>query len=450
MRFLPAYRRIASLGLPILVSQLGAILVAFADNIMVGRYTTEALASASFVNNVFNVAVFCIIGFTYGLTPLVGALFTRREFASIGSMTRIAMWMNTLFTLLVMGIMTVVYLNVDRMGQPAELLPTIRPYFRLYLCGLIPVSLYGVLSQWSYGIGRTALPMWITLAANLINICGNWLLIYGNCGCPELGLYGAGLSTLTARIICPLVLFLIFLRAERFRPYRQGFLHGKSGRGCIGRVWRTSFPVSLQLTFESGSFTAAAIMVGWLGAIPLAAFQIIVIVGTLGFCIYYSIASAITICVANAAGTGSSHQMRHVAWAGYHIILVLAFTSSVIFVCAGRQLMHLFTEDAAVLALASTLIFPLVLYQLGDATQIAFSGALRGTSHVMPMLWIAFISYVVCGLPATYILSKPQVLGTYGAILSFSVALFVAGGLFLYYFLRVTRPRGSHDPSVAA
>ena len=98
------------------------------------------------------------------------------------------------------------------------------------------------------------------------------------------------------------------------------------------------------------------------------------------------------------------------------------------------------TEDAAVLAVSSTLILPLVLYQLGDATQVTFANALRGTSHVMPMLWIAFFSYIVLGLPSTYVLAFPMGLGLWGIVLSFSLSLFTAGGLFFYFFRRATRP----------
>lgn len=103
--------------------------------------------------------------------------------------------------------------------------------------------------------------------------------------------------------------------------------------------------------------------------------------------------------------------------------------------------MHLFSDDTAVLALAGTVIIPLLLYQLGDATQIAFSNALRGTSKVMPMVWIAFVSYMMAGLPSTYLLAFTAGLGIYGLVLSFSVSLFLAAALFLYFFMRATRPK---------
>lgn len=427
------------LGLPILVGQLGNIVVGFADNIMVGRYSTEALASASFVNNMFNTAIFLLLGFTYGLTPLAGALFGNGRLAETGALTRQAVKINIAFAAAVTAAMGIVYFNLDRMGQPAELMPIIKPYYLLYLAGLIPVAVFNVLAQWSYAINNTSLPMWLILGANVFNIGGNYLLIYGNFGAPELGLFGAGLATLAARIGCMAVLIAVMLRARRYAPYREGFLHRPARRGDNRLLWRTSMPVALQMGFESGSFTAAAVMTGWLGAVPLAAFQIIVIIGTLGFCIYYSIGSAITIKVANAAGTGDTGGMRHMAWAGYYIMLAMMTVSSVTFVVAGPAMMHAFTTDPAVLALAGTLLFPLVLYQLGDATQITFANALRGTSRVMPMLWIAFVCYVLVGIPATYLLGIAGGMGVYGIILSFSASLFLAGALFLIFFLRATR-----------
>lgn len=230
----------------------------------------------------------------------------------------------------------------------------------------------------------------------------------------------------------------LFLVRRAFRQYREGFFRGRIGKSKLALVWRTSIPVSMQMTFESASFSMAAIMAGWVGTVALAAYQIIVIVGMLGFCLYYAIGSAIAILVSNEAGKGENGDMRRIAWAGYHVMLALASCSTLTFVLFGKELMLLFTDDPVVIFAAGALIVPLVLYQLGDATQITFANALRGTSHVMPMLWIAFVSYIVIGIPVTYIMAFPIGLETFGIILSFSVSLFLAGGLFLYYFMKAT------------
>lgn len=435
------YRDIIRLGLPILIGQLGMIVTGMVDTKMVGTYSTEALASASFVNNLFNIAIFACLGFTYGLTPIVGSLFTRGLQARIGESVRAGVVVNVIFSLLVTGIMGIIYLNLDKLGQPAELMPLIRPYYLIYLAGLLPVSLFNVFAQWSYGINHTRLPMWIILAANAVNILGNYILIYGNFGFPELGLTGAGIATFIARLLCPVAIIAIFTLKRQWRPYRDGYTARPATMAGLRRIASMSWPVALQMTLESGSFTAAAVMAGWLGTISLAAFQIVIIVGTLGFCVYYSIGSAVSVLVAGQLGRGDAEAMRRVAFDGFRLLLAVATVSSLFFIFCGPWLMQRFTDDPDVIALALTLIVPLVLYQYGDATQINFANALRGTTVVMPMLWIAFVSYIVVGLPATYLLGFTAGLGVRGIIFSFSVSLFLAAALFLIYFIRNSRPR---------
>ncbi len=439
------YISLIKLGLPILIGQLGMIVVAFADNIMVGRYSTAALASASFVNNVFNLAMFACVGFTYGLTPLIGAMFSQQRYTKIGAIIRNGILANLIFAAIVTTIMGILWFNLHRLGQPEELLPLIRPYYLLILAGIIPTALFNVFAQWLFAINNTSLPMWIILAANTINIIGNYLLIYGNLGSPELGLFGAGISTLTSRFFGLIAVIAIFICSKRFRSYRDGFIRSSIERRTLRQVNSTSWPVSLQMSLESGSFTFAAVMAGWLGAISLASFQIIVITGTLGFCIYYSLGNAVSVLVSNRAGLSDNDGMRRVAFAGYHLMLTLATVSSLIFILFEKDMILAFTEDPEVITATMALIVPLVLYQLGDATQINFANALRGTSNVLPMTWIAFVSYVVVGIPATYLLGFPAGLGTFGIILSFSASLFLAAGLFLYFFLKSTRKK---HPSV--
>jgi MATE family multidrug resistance protein len=433
------YAILLKLSLPILIGQLGAIATGFADNIMLGHYSTEALASASFCNNLFNMAIFACMGFSYGVTPLVGALFSNGEASKIGGTVRAAVIMNTVFCVVVMAIMSGVYLNLDRMGQPEELLPLIRPYFLISIIGMLPIAIFNVFAQWSYAINNTKLPMWIVLAGNAINVIGNYILIFGNFGMPEMGLIGAGVSTFIARMIGPITIMVVFFSARKYRSYRDGYTSSRTSAELTRTIWRTSLPLSLQMTFETAAFSIAAVMCGLLGKVPLAAYQIIIITGTLGFCIYYSVGTAVSVRVANAKGRDDNRAMRRSAWAGYHILLVIMCLSSLTFIFLGQPIMSVFTDDPAVLACAVSLIPPLVLYQLGDATQINFAGALRGTANVTPMLWIAFVSYMIVGIPATYALCFTAKLGLYGIVLSFSVSLFMAAALFLHHFLKSTK-----------
>lgn len=454
-QFLADYRKILKLGFPVLVSQIGIIIVGFADNIMVGNYSTEALASASFVNNVFNLPLMAALGFSYGLTPMVGALYTAGDERKIGRLLRAGTVVNLLISLLLILAMTAVYFLLPRLGQPANLLPLIRPYMLIHIAGLLPICLFNAFAQWSYGIRNTAMPMWIMLGANALNIFGNYLLIYGNGGMPEMGLVGAGLSTLLSRVVCTVLIICVFLLKSDYSGYRDGFRIAQGGGELKRRVANMSWPVALQMCFETAAFSGCAVMCGWLGEIEMAAYQIIIIIGTLGFCVYYAMGTAIAVLVSNESAipapqgegfsssfpekrTDAAVRMRRKAAAGYAVILTCCMASSLFFGLGASRVMHIFTSDTAVLAMAGSVILPLVLYQLGDATQITFANALRGTGNVRPMMWISLICYMIVGIPSSYILAFPCGMGLYGIVLSFSISLFLAGALFLYFFLRTT------------
>ena len=433
------YPALIKLGLPILVSQLGMIVVGFADNIMVGHYSTPSLASASFVNNVFNIAILACLGFSYGLTPLVGAMFNQGRLRGIGALMRNGLMINLIFSVLLTLVMGVLYLNLHRLGQPEELLPIIRPYYLIYLAGVIPVALFNVFAQWSYAITNSRMPMWIILVANAANILGNWLLIFGNWGCPELGLLGAGISTLFARLLCMVAIIWIFFWHRSYREYSDGYRQARVTCTEMLHVFRTSMPISLQMTLETSAFSLCAIMAGWIDAISLAAFQIIVITGTLGFCIYYSLGAAIAVYVANAEGAGDRPKVRNVAFAGYQLMLVLMVVSSLVFTFFGNGIMAVFTDDPAVRLVTATLIFPLVLYQLGDATQITFANALRGMSCVRPMMYASFFSYFVVSLPLSWGLGIRMGYGLVGLWYAFPVCLTCAGVLYYLIYRREVR-----------
>lgn len=449
-QFVSDYWRILKLGFPVLVSQIGIIIVGFADNIMVGNYSTDALASASFVNNLFNLPLMAALGFSYGLTPLVGALFTQGDERKIGRLLRAGAIVNAAAGLLLMAVMSGIYFCLPRLGQPANLLPLIRPYMVIQIAGLLPICVFNAFAQWSYGIRNTAMPMWIMLAANALNILGNYLLIYGHGGLPQMGLTGAGLSTLIARVVSMLLIVGVFLLGGKYKEYRAGARESNpaepTGKECR-RVSGMSWPIALQMGFETAAFSGCAVMCGWLGEIEMAAYQIIVTLGTLGFCIYYAMGTAVAVLVSNEAGKEPTPAatipavvgMRRKASAGYAVILTCCLASSLFFGLGARHIMHIFTTDEAVLAMAMSVIIPLVLYQAGDATQVTFANALRGTGNVRPMMWISLLCYMIAGIPSSYLLAFTAGLGLYGIVLSFSISLFLAGILFLLFFLRTTR-----------
>lgn len=439
------YKSLLKLGFPVLLTQIGIIVVSFADTIMVGAYGTDELGAAAFVNNFFMVPTVMLIGFASGLTPLVGALYSRAKNHDAGRTLRAGLRIN----LFVAGALTLIlgalWFSLDYLGQPPELLPLIKDYYLIILASLIPMSIFNACQQMANGVTDTALPMWIILSANVLNIFGNYVLIFGKLGFPELGLVGAGLSTLFARVFGCVVIMIVILRSKRYRCYGEG-LRERGGTHAEGRrVWSTSYPLMIQSGVECFLWAFGAVVCGWFGKIELASYQVVNTMAQLGFMTYMSFGVAVSIRVSNHMGVRDFDGIRRVTKAGLHLILALGTAASLVFLVWGRAIIGLFTPDEEVIACSVTLILPLILYQYGDATQLTYVNAQRGTGFVKPLLWISLIAYIAVGVPLLLLMAWKMELGALGAYYSFSGALFAAAAMLMACFRRTLRRCRAQD-----
>ena len=424
-----------------MIGQLGVIILGFADTMMVGRYGTDELAAAGFVNNLFNLVIVFSTGFSYGLTPLVGGLYGRGEHGGTGRLLKNALAVNASVAVVLMVIMGALYLNVHHLGQPAELLPLIRPYYMVLLLSLVFVLLFNAFKQFSDGITDTLTPMYIMLGGNVLNIFGNWLLIYGNWGCPEMGLLGAGVATLISRVVMLLVFVFIFLHARRYAPSRDGFRNSYVNREDSRSLMRMGMPVGLQMGMETASFSLTAVMVGWIGTAALAAHQVMLTVGQLGFMMYYGMAAAVAVLVSNYHGRGDADSVQRTVSSGFRISLCMAVMVCVPLLVFRGQIGYLFSDDAQVVEMVAMLVVPFVIYQFGDGLQCNYSNALRGISDVKKVSYYAFIAYFLVSLPSAYIFGFVCDWGLTGIWCSFPLGLTTAGTLFYMRFRRsICRP----------
>lgn len=435
------YKELARLGLPIVIGQLGIIFVSFADTFMVGRHGTEELGAASFVNNMFNLAIIFATGFSYGLTPIVGRLFGSGRQREAGGVLKNALLANSAIALLLMAVMWVLYLNIGNLGQPAELLELMRPYYLTLLISMPFILLFNAFKQFADGITDTKTSMWILLAGNLLNIAGNYLLIFGKDGFPELGLLGAGISTLLSRMAMLAIFLAIFFKQRRYRVYTQGFWRAKVTKPQQKELFAIGFPVAAQMGMETASFSLATIMVGWLGTTALASHQIMCTVGQLGFMMYYGMAAAVAVKASNYNGTGDIANIRRTASAGFHLILVMAVIASALIYLLRHRIGGIFTDNNDVAVMVAQLAVPFILYQFGDGLQCNYSNALRGIADVKPVMLYAFIAYFIISLPAGYLFGFVFGWGLPGVWMSFPFGLTSAGVMFYLRFRSTLRRR---------
>jgi MATE family multidrug resistance protein len=427
-------RSLIALGFPIIIGQIGTIVQGLADTIMTGQYSSQALAAAGFVNNVMTLVLIFAMGYSYGLTPVVGAYHARQEHHHIGQSLRCSLQTNGILAAVIVLLMGSLYFFLDRLGQPEELLPIIRPYYLVILVSLPFQILFNAYKQFFDGIGKTQIAMWIMIGANVFNIIGNWFLIYGWGPFPELGLLGAGISTCLSRIGMLLCMTFIFYRSSSFRTYQEGFRLREGNRELRKKLNRLGLPIGLQMGMECASFALCAVMQGWIGTSALAAHQIMTNVASVCYMIYYGIGASVAIRISHFTGLKDTGNVRRCAFAGYRMILFCGVILSSMMVLCRHQISSFFTNDPAVSAIVMSLMVPFVLYQLGDGLQTNFANALRGIADVKPMMRYAFISYIVISLPLSYFLGIQFAWGPVGIWMAFPIALSVAGMLFYWRF----------------
>ena len=227
-----------------------------------------------------------------------------------------------------MAVYAVLYFFLDRLGQPAELLPYVRPYYLINLASIPFVCWLNGLKQLFDATTDTKTPMWILLGGNALNIVGNWLLIYGHGGFPELGITGAGISTLLARITMFLAIALCFMLSRRHRAERAAWSRSRVSRAGMRSLIAIGTPISLQMGMESGAWSLCSIIVGWIGTNALAGHQIMLTASQLFFQFYYALASAVAIRVSLFHGQHDYTGIRRTAWAGCHLNFLIAILVS--------------------------------------------------------------------------------------------------------------------------
>lgn len=438
------YSELLEIGFPIILGQVGVILVSFVDNMMVGQYHTDHFAAASFVNNLFALVYVLGIGFAYGLTPLVTTAWTQKRYAKAGALLRHSVILNLLLALLSCVVMIVLYFNLDLFHLPQELEPIARPYYILQLLSFVFFMSFNAFKQYFDGIGKTSVGMWTIVLANSINIFFNWLLIYGVAGFPEWGLFGAGIATLLSRVVCLLVLVLYFVKGREFIDSVRGFLMMPWSVRNAKRLLKIGIPVGTYSGVETASFTIALLFVTQLGKLPLATHQVLCVVTTIGFFIYYGLGAATTILVSKYRTLNDLKGARAVTNAGLRLCIAAALLAMSVMYLTKDVIARLFTTDTEIIQMTSIALIPVILYQLGDAIQVLYANALRGMEDVARLAIYASLTHLVLEPCLAYYfgfhLGLSESVYQLTAIWSaFPIGLLLLGLCLRHRFLQITR-----------
>ena len=432
--YIPFYKRNLHLAFPIVLSQIGQVMVSLIDNMMVGHVGTTELAAASFANSVFLVGMVFGMGITFGSTPLVGKAFGDNDLKATVVWLKNGVFFHFFAALVLTLLMFGVYLFLPFMGQPPEVLELAQPYFILLCFSYLPFIFFFSFKQFFEGIGNTKMAMHITLTANVVNVLVNYLLIFGKFGFPEMGLNGAGIGTLVSRVIMPIMFVFYISKKSRFLEYFKLAHIEKISKDRIVQLFKIGIPIAFQLIVEVTAFGIGAVMMGWLGETSLAAHQVALGLASFTYMISLGVSQANTIRVSHQIGLKDYRSMKTAAVASTHLVLIFMLLMALLFIGAKNLLPYLFTTDIEVIKIAAGLLIVAAIFQLFDGLQVVMLSTLRGMADVTVPMFIAFLAYLLVGIPTSYVFAFVFNIGPQGIWFGYLVGLGIAGVLFYLRF----------------
>ncbi len=434
--FKPFYKANLQLALPVIISQLGQVLVQTSDSIIVGQFAgTTSLAAVSLVNSSFIMVLVIGIGIAYGLTPLIAQEQGRKNDAACGHLLSASLLINfvsglILFLLIYFG--SVLVLN--HLGQSPAVVVLAKPFLLLMGFSIIPLMVFNTFKQFAEGLGFTKQAMMVSIWGNVLNICLGIIFVKGLFGIAPMGIRGVGLSTLIDRLVMAAVMSLYVFRSKHFKKYLVGFsLFRISGNICK-KILAIGAPIAIQYSCEVSAFSGAAVLIGTIGDVQLAAHQVAINLASLTFMAASGIGAAAAIKSGNFFGAKDYFKLRHSALASYHIVLVFMSFTAIIFLVANHLIPWIYTSDKNVISLTAQLLIIAAVFQLFDGTQVVGLGILRGIGDVKIPAIITFIAYWMIGLPVGYVLGIQLKLGASGIWYGLTAGLMAAALLLFFRF----------------
>ncbi len=425
---------------PVIVGQVGHMLIASADTIMIGDLGSLHLAAASIANGLFFLIAVIGIGICVVISPLTAQLIgaekgeealSRRLHAGIV----VGFWITLLSMLAIWGLAEA----IPWMGQQPESVPLAQSYLKILSLSLLPIMLFLAVKHFLDGFEAVVPGMAITAFMVVFHVFFNWVLIHGKLGFPAMGLDGAGWSTVVSRILGFGILVAYMKYSKRFSKYfqiRELFRHRMDE---IRQILKIGIPSGMQYFFEVGAFAGAVLLAGRISKEAQSAHQIAIQVASFTYMFYMGIASAVSIRVGNAFGRRDFLAVRQASMAG--ILCGLGCVAVFVSLMLGLRgvLPALYIDEVIVWGIASKLLMIAAVFQLFDGMQAIVMGALRGMMDVKLPTGITFVAYWVIGLPVAFYFVEEMELGVEGVWYGLTIGLGFSALLLGWRLLSRTR-----------
>ena len=437
-----------SLSFPVILGLLGHTIVQLVDNIMVGQLGTTELAAISLGNSFVFIAMSLGIGFSTAITPLVAQADGRKNRAAAQDVLSHGVVLCT-----VLGVSLFIAVFSARklmysMGQPPAVVEFAFPYLKWVAASLVPLIIFQAYKQFADGLSKTRPAMYATVFSNILNVILNYFLIFGYGGFPKMGVEGAAIGTLIARIGAVIFILLFIQYHPLFKGYSLRIGFKKQRISLFKKILSLGFPSALQMFFEVAFFTMAIWMSGILGKNSQAANQIALNLSAMTFMFAMGLGVVAMIRVGNQFGMKTYADLRRIAISLFLLIGLFDVLFCIIYLSFNEQLPWIYLENYGaatpadtleVVSIAAGLLLVSGFFQITDGLQAVILGALRGIQDVNIPTTLTFISYMVIGLPVSYYLGLKTSLGAVGIWLGLLTGLSTSALLLFLRFQHQTK-----------
>lgn len=431
--YIKSYKATFHLAYPVVLSQLGHIMVGVVDTAMVGQIGTIQQAAVALSNSLYTLVLVFGLGVSYGITPLVAAADSSKDVKQNADLLKHGIIINTVLGILLFVLLFSVSPVLNFFNQKQEVVDLAIPFLNVMMLGMIPLCIFSGFKQFTEGLSFTRIAMLITIGSNLLNILLNYLMIFGHWGFPEMGLMGSCWASFIARVVMALCMFAYVYYNKTFRQYWIGFSFKNISGKLTKKILNIGVPSGLQWVFEVGAFAFAVIMIGWIDPKAQAAHQVALSVAATTYMMASGLSAAASVRVGNQAGLHSREGVRTAGFSAFIMVLAFMGLCALSFILFRNTLPAFFTSDPEVIPIASSLLIIAAFFQLSDGVQVVGLGALRGVKDVKLPTVITLIAYWAIGLPMSYIFGFKMGLGVQGIWYGLSLGLTIAA---VFLFLR--------------
>jgi MATE family, multidrug efflux pump len=433
-----------ALGVPLVGSQIGLMLMNTTDTIMLGWYGVEELAASVLATQFYFVIMIFGSGFSQAVIPIVAQAEGAGDTRGVRRAVRMGLWVALLYSVAVMPIFWQAEAILIALGQAPHIAALAGEYMQFAMWALVPTLLSHALRSFLSAIERARIIFFSTVGAALLNVAVNWMLIFGNWGAPELGIRGAALATLVVNILMFSVMAVYAVRQRDAARYDVFIRFWRPDWPAFFDVLRLGLPVSIAILAEVGMFISSSLFMGWVGVVPLAAHGIAMQLASIAFMVPLGMSQVATVRVGRAYGRRDAIGLNRAAATVMGMCLAFAFLAALLFWIAPEPLISLFLdrskpEAGDVVLFAIPLLGIAAAFQMFDAAQVAGAGLLRGLKDTRVPMILAIGCYWGIGLPLAYVLGFIAGFGAAGIWIGLATGLALAAATMNGRFL-VLRP----------